>query len=223
MSAATMCAAVLAVCSIARLDGARRLVYGLASSAYWRPGVALGKEQVSELVSNESLLRRVGAGDRAAFHDLYAATAPRLFAICVALLRDRPRAEEALQEAFVRIWERADSYDPEKGAALAWMTVVTRRIALNELSRRKRPTRSLDDEDDPLPEIAADLPEQDPIGKGRLIHCLGKLEPERRRWVVLAYVHGYSHEELARRFGRPLGTMKSALFRGLAELRKCVS
>jgi len=174
-------------------------------------------------ITNEALLLRVAAGDRAAFRDLYAATAPRLFAACLALLRDRARAEEALQEAFARIYERAKSFDPGKGAALAWMSVVTRRIALNELRRRENAYRPLDDDEGGAAEIAADLPEPDPIGKGRLIDCLERLEPERRRWVLLAYVHGYSHEELARRFGRPLGTMKSALFRALAELRKCVS
>jgi RNA polymerase sigma-70 factor (ECF subfamily) len=168
-------------------------------------------------------LRRVATGDRAAFRDLYAASASRLYAICVALLRDRARAEEALQESFVRIWERAGSYDEAKGAALAWMTVVTRRVALNELRRRDNAHSSLDDDNEPLPQIAADLPEQDPIGKGRLLDCLKKLESDRRQWVLLAYVHGYSHEELARRFKRPLGTMKSTLFRGLADLRKCIS
>jgi RNA polymerase sigma-70 factor (ECF subfamily) len=122
----------------------------------------------------------------------------------------------------VRIWERASAYDEAKGAALAWMSVVTRRVALNELRRRDNAHSSLDG-DDQVPEIAADLPELDPIGKGRLIECLDKLEAERRQWVLLAYVHGYSHEELARRFRRPLGTMKSALFRGLADLRKCIS
>ena len=145
----------------------------------------------------------------------------RLFAICVALLRDHARAEEALQEAFTRIWERASSYDAEKGAALAWMTVVTRRIALNELRRRDNAHNSLDDEG--APEIADDLPEGDPMAKDRLINCLDRLGEERRQWVLLAYIHGYSHEELARRFERPLGTMKSALFRALADLRKCIS
>lgn len=169
----------------------------------------------------ESLLQRVARRDRAAFRDLYAATSSRLFAVCLNLLRDRPRAEEALQEAFVRIWERAASYDAEKGAALAWMTVVTRRIALNELRRRDSAHASLEEEE--APQIAADLPEHDPLAKGRLIDCLEKLGEERRQWVLLAYIHGYSHEELARRFRRPLGTMKSALFRGLADLRKCIS
>jgi RNA polymerase sigma-70 factor, ECF subfamily len=138
-------------------------------------------------------------------------------------LRDRGRAEEALQEAFVRIWERAKLFEPEKGAALAWMTVVTRRIALNELRRRDNTHKSLDDENEFIAEIAADLPEEDPIGKGRLMNCLERLDQDKRRYVMLAYVHGYSHEELARRFERPLGTMKSILFRGLADLRKCIS
>lgn len=171
--------------------------------------------------SPEALLQRVAKRDRAAFRDLYAATSSRLFAVCVKLLRDRARAEEALQESFARIWERAASYDAEKGTALAWMTVLTRRIALNELRRRERAHASLEEEE--APQIAADLPEHDPLAKGRLIECLDKLGEERRQWVLLAYIHGYSHEELARRFQRPLGTMKSALFRGLADLRKCIS
>lgn len=171
--------------------------------------------------SLEALLQRVARKDRAAFRDLYAATSSRLFAVCLSLLRDRARAEESLQEAFTRIWERAASYDAEKGAALAWMTVVTRRIALNELRRRESAHTSL--EEDEAPQIAADLPEHDPLAKGRLIECLDRLGEERRQWVLLAYIHGYSHEELARRFQRPLGTMKSALFRGLADLRKCIS
>jgi RNA polymerase sigma-70 factor (ECF subfamily) len=172
-------------------------------------------------VSLEELLRRVGRKDRAAFRDLYAATSSRLFAICLRLLRDRARADEALQESFTRIWERATSYDAEKGAALAWMTVVTRRIALNDLRRRDNAHDSLDEA--ASPEVAAELPEQDPMAKARLLDCLDKLGAERRQWVVLAYIHGYSHEELARRFDRPLGTMKSALFRGLADLRKCIA
>ena len=187
------------------------------------PGPAAGGRLSSEAISNETLLMRVAAGDRAAFRALYAATSSRLLAMCISLLRDRARAEDAVQEAFVRIWEHAKSFDPDKGAALVWITVVTRRIALSELRRRDHAHQSFDDEEADLPEIAADLPEQDPIGKARLEHCLGRLDPDRRRYVLLAYLHGYTHEELAHRFERPLGTMKSFLFRGLADLRKCIS
>jgi RNA polymerase sigma-70 factor, ECF subfamily len=177
----------------------------------------------AEGTSLETLLTRAGAGDRAAFRELYAAAASRLFAACLALLRERARAEDALQEGFVRIWEHADTFDPDKGSALTWMTVITRRVALSELRRREHTHASFDDDNADLPELAAELPEHDPIGASRLRHCLAQLEPDRRRYILLAYLHGYTHEELARRFDRPLGTMKSFLFRGLADLRKCIS
>lgn len=199
-----------------RLDGPAHVGYAVCDAAPSRAGAMVDVQN-----SLEALLQRVAKKDRAAFRDLYAATSSRLFAICLGLLRDRARAEEALQESFTRIWERAASYDAQKGAALAWMTVLTRRIALNELRRRDSAHVSL--EEDEAPQIAADLPERDPLAKGRLVECLDRLGEERRRWVILAYVHGYSHEELAQRFQRPLGTMKSALFRGLADLRKCIS
>ncbi|WP_292532324.1 sigma-70 family RNA polymerase sigma factor [Methylocystis sp.] len=199
-----------------RLDGPAGLGYAIDDA---RPSCRKMTVDVHDTL--EALLQRVAKRDRAAFRDLYAATSSRLFAVCLRLLRDRARAEEVLQEAFMRIWERAASYDAEKGVALAWMTVLTRRIALNELRRRDSAHASLDEEE--TPQMAADLPEHDPLAKGRLIECLDRLGEERRQWVLLAYIHGYSHEELARRFQRPLGTMKSALFRGLADLRKCIS
>lgn len=198
------------------LDGPADVVYAVGDAAPSRVGAMVDVQN-----SLEALLQRVAKKDRAAFRDLYAGTSSRLFAVCLGLLRDRARAEEALQESFTRIWERAASYDAEKGAALAWMTVLTRRIALNELRRRDSAHASLEEDD--APQIAADLPERDPLAKGRLVECLDRLGEERRQWVILAYVHGYSHEELAQRFQRPLGTMKSALFRGLADLRKCIS
>ncbi len=199
-----------------RLDGPAGLGYAIDDARPPRRGMTVDVHDTLE-----ALLQRVAKRDRAAFRDLYAATSSRLFAVCLRLLRDRARAEEVLQEAFMRIWERAARYDAEKGVALAWMTVLTRRIALNELRRRDSTHASLDEEE--TPQMAADLPEHDPLAKGRLIECLDRLGEERRQWVLLAYVHGYSHEELARRFQRPLGTMKSALFRGLADLRKCIS
>ena len=123
----------------------------------------------------------------------------------------------------MRIWAHAKSFDPAKGSALAWMTVVVRRVALDELRRRERLHLSLDDETAELPEMAADLPDPDPIARARLTACLDRLAADRRRFVLLAYVHGYTHEELARRFERPAGTMKSLLFRALSDLRNCMS
>ena len=99
------------------------------------------------------------------------------------------------------------------------MTVLTRRVALNELRRPGSGNTGAGE----IPEIAADISEPDPMRKDRLLACLEKLDAGRCQWVLLAYVHGYTHEELAQHFGQPLGTMKSALFRALADLRKCVA
>ena len=92
-----------------RLDAAPVFAYGPAPIGFTPPEGFLSREAISV----ETLLMRVGVGDRAAFRDLYAATSSRLFAICVGLLRDRARAEDALQEGFVRIWEHAKTFDPE--------------------------------------------------------------------------------------------------------------
>ena len=82
---------------------------------------------------------------------------------------------------------------------------------------------SLDDEEGNLADtLAADTPFADPIGKRRLVPCLEKLAEMQRKAILMCYVHGYTNEELSRRLDRPLGTVKSWLSRGLAELRKCM-
>ena len=77
----------------------------------------------------------VARGDRQAFHRLYEASQAKLYGICMGMLRDRERANDAFQEAFVKIWERAAQYDPAKGAAMAWMVTITRHCVLDRLRR----------------------------------------------------------------------------------------
>ena len=72
----------------------------------------------------EALLAAVARGDRRAFADLYAATSPQLFALLLRMLQRRDWAEEALQDCYVRIWQKSESYAPERGAPLAWLTTI---------------------------------------------------------------------------------------------------
>ena len=174
------------------------------------------------VVTNELLLQQVANGDREAFRALYDSTSGMLFSVCMSLFKNRARAEDLLQEAYLRIWDRASSFDPAKGSASTWLVVLTRRLALNELRKDKREGPSLDEEEEAVAAIPAELPAGDPIGKGRLGPCLEKLQDLQRQSVLLAYVYGYTNEELARRFNRPLGTVKSWLLRGLQDLRKCL-
>jgi RNA polymerase sigma-70 factor (ECF subfamily) len=171
------------------------------------------------------LLRRAAARDVAAFSALYKATSAKLYGVAARILPQGDAAADALQEAYVRIWEKAGEFDPTKGSPLAWMATIARNRALDEV-RRVRPG-SLED----LPasfEPAAD--DVDPLaarerseGLAALIDCLKALDAEKRAVVLLAYYRGSSREALAQRFGRPVPTIKTWLHRSLAQLRDCLA
>lgn len=80
-----------------------------------------------------SLLLRVANSDQAAFEALYQATANRLFAICLRLLRDRGEAEDVLQEVFTTVWHKAGQFDAGKAAAMTWMGMIARNRAIDRL------------------------------------------------------------------------------------------
>ncbi|HEX9168016.1 MAG TPA: sigma-70 family RNA polymerase sigma factor [Roseiarcus sp.] len=171
------------------------------------------------------LLRRIAARDEAAFAALYRETSAKLYGVVARILTRGDAAADALQEAYVRIWEKAREFDPAKGSPLAWMATIARNRALDEV-RRVRPG-SLED----LPESfepAAD--EVDPLAArerseelAKLLNCLHALDEEKRAVVLLAYYRGLSREALAQRFGRPAPTIKTWLHRSLAQLRDCLA
>jgi RNA polymerase sigma-70 factor (ECF subfamily) len=179
----------------------------------------------SEAEALASLLRATAQRDRRAFRLLYDATSPHLFGVLLRMLRQRDRAEDALQDCYLKIWNRATSYAPEKGHPLAWMMTIARYRALDVL-RAQREHYSLDDDSgrpDPIdlmpgPDDNAGTEE----GLHRLEHCLAELPGEQREALLLAYYEGYTHPELAQRLASPLGTVKSWVRRGLQRLRECL-
>jgi RNA polymerase sigma-70 factor (ECF subfamily) len=174
-------------------------------------------------VSLSELLVRTAGGDKAAFRDLYAQAGPRLFAICLRMLKARDQAEDVLQDAFVKIWEHSYQFDPEKGEALAWIATVTRNCALDRL--RKNPKSAVSFDESVIAEVEtrmADLAGS-PDEAGDLHKCLRSLREDYRNAVVLAYVNGMTHEDLARHFGKPMGTIKSWVRRGLEQLKECMT
>ncbi len=171
------------------------------------------------------LLRRVAARDRAAFAALYKQTSAKLYGVVVRILPRGDAAAEALQEAYVRIWEKAGDFDAAKGSPLAWMATIARNRALDEV-RRVRPA-FLEDLCEGF-EPAAD--EVDPLASrersealAALLDCLKTLDDEKRGILLLAYYRGLSREALAKRFGRPVPTIKTWLHRSLAQLRDCLA
>jgi RNA polymerase sigma-70 factor (ECF subfamily) len=167
------------------------------------------------------LLQRCAARDSLAFRALYDKTSPILFARLLRMLRRRPVAEEALQEVYVRIWERAAQYEAHRGRALAWMVTIARYCAI-DLMRRERLTLVSDD----ALNVIADESQDDALAlekPDRFDFCIGQLSEQTRRCLTLAFVEGRSHDEIARITTNPLGSVKSWIRRGLLALRECLS
>ncbi|GHE04262.1 hypothetical protein U879_00320 [Defluviimonas sp. 20V17] len=128
------------------------------------------------------LIGRLAARDRAALRDLYDAAADRLFAAILHILRDRAEAEDALQETFARIWQRAKRFDPAREGAMAWLTAIARDCAAER--RRTKPAAPGRAAKDPRP--AADpLPAPDLL-PGIEVRLFGNRAPGRRRYLLRA-------------------------------------
>jgi RNA polymerase sigma-70 factor, ECF subfamily len=171
------------------------------------------------------LLGRTALGDRAAFAQLYAASRSKLFAVSLRIVRDRSLAEEVLQDSFVSIWKHAAGYARAKSAPMTWMAAVVRNRSLDVLRR----TREEPDADGSLAanlvdESAAPARDVEARERAHSLHdCLDELDAEQRQSIALAFFHGLSHSELAGHLGRPLGTVKTHIRRGLLKLRDCLA
>lgn len=172
----------------------------------------------------ENLIERSALGDRNAFSALYDATSAKLFGVCLRVLNNRADAEETLQEAYVRIWQKAGSYAANGYSPMTWLITLTRNLAIDKLRARKPPAeeigavRDLSD-DAPTPEAAAVAASE----RARIVACLEELEGDRARAVRGAYLQGDSYQDLADRFGVPLNTMRTWLRRSLLKLKDCLS
>lgn len=156
------------------------------------------------------LIQAMAGQDRAAAATLYKRVGSRLYGAAWRILRDAGLAEDAVQEAFVKIWKNAHRFDPKKGLPSIWMAVIVRRVALD---RRPKATTVLPDD---LEAPALDLDYVHP----RLREALAELPEVHRNALVLMYVHGLSHSELAQAMGAPLGTVKSWVRRASAALKE---
>jgi RNA polymerase sigma-70 factor (ECF subfamily) len=171
----------------------------------------------------QELMRGVVRRDRAAFAALYDRAAPQLFGIALRILRQKEEAEDVLQEAFVAVWDRAASFDPERGSVMTWLVTVLRYRAIDRRRRRAHLEDRLGSEDDLLALTASATDQADRgASLAALQKCLGELEEQPRRAVLLAYAYGYTHEELAKRLTTPIGTVKSWVRRSLERLKRCL-
>lgn len=191
-----------------------------------RSGRACARRQIITTPSKDiaDLIARCALRDRAAFRLLYERTSAKLFGVTLRILKDRSEAEEAIQEVYVKIWQRADRYVAGNTSPISWLVAVARNHALDILRARRPVAEDIDvalelPDGGPSPERAA----EDSQERSRIEHCLGTLDPDRAEAVRGAYLDGYSYEELASRFAVPLNTMRTWLRRSLIKLKECLT
>ena len=172
---------------------------------------------------NATLLHRCAHGDRSAFRTLYDRWAGKMHGIALRITRQPGLAADATQEAFVQVWQQAFRFDAERGSPEAFLISLVRYRALDIVRRTSREVSGYEGEEqeDESPDALARLVTSSEGAS--LQRCLQLLEAGRRRMVIMTFVDGLSHSDLAEKLSMPLGTVKSAIRRSLLSLRECLA
>lgn len=176
------------------------------------------------------LLQRIGMRDESALAAFYDRHSRLTYSLIVRILGTSSDAEDVLQETFVRVWSRADTYDPLLGSPVTWLTRIARNRAIDRLrARRVRANVAgasfapgAGDIVRPPEPVTHETPETEFAERstaGAVRTALSALTPAQRTLIEAAYFEGYTHTELAARFGVPLGTVKTRIRTGLAVMR----
>lgn len=171
------------------------------------------------------LVQACARGDRQALRRLYDEEAARLVAVAQRIVRRRELAEEVVQDAFVQIWQKAATFDASVGSARAWIYTIVRHRALNVIRDGAREDL-LEAEELAAVQDRASVVEDafsQLATESRLKACLEELDREKRESLLLSYVAGYSHGEIAGLMRVPIGTAKSWVRRALMALKDCMA
>lgn len=179
----------------------------------------------SESAHDAALLRRIRERDENALAELYDRHATYVYSLARSILRNDDDAEDVAQEVFFRVWDRRDAFDPAKGSPLAWLTILTRRLAIDRTRSRSFRARARETS---LEAVAST------DGKGaddivlsaeanQVLAALEQLDPVYRDVIRMSYYEGLSHSGIATKLGAPLGTVKSRLREGVTQLRRILA
>jgi RNA polymerase sigma-70 factor (ECF subfamily) len=163
------------------------------------------------------LLQAIARGDQDALRQLYRAFERPLYTLGIRWLHDQALAEELVQEVTLRIWRRASSFDPSKGAASSWIFGVARNVASDLGRARLRVPTPV--EDLVVPATAEPWNEESSWQQWQIASAIQSLPVEQQRIIHLAYVLQFTQTEIARALDIPLGTVKTRLYQGLRALR----
>jgi RNA polymerase sigma-70 factor (ECF subfamily) len=175
--------------------------------------------------ADEELILRITRRDPEAVRVLYARHGRMVYSVAFAIVGSETEAEEVTQDVFLRAWEKAESYEPQKARVVTWLARIARNRAIDVLRQSgARNARVLDSGDalEFLPDTGAVDPGESAAtaGKRRVVQAaVARLPPEQRRALTLAFMHGLTHREVAERLGEPLGTVKTRIRDAMHRLR----
>jgi len=178
--------------------------------------------------ADQEALARMARGEHEALGELYDRHARPVYSLALRILRDRPDAEDVVQEVFTQAWSQASRYDMARGAVGAWLLNMTRSRAIDRLrSKRSRPDSRVSDRSGAL--NVADTAESQDLQLlsaeqlAKLKSALDGLPLLQRIALELAYFEGLSHSEIAERLEEPLGTVKTRIRQAMIKLRDAMA
>lgn len=208
-----------------RIGGAAGGRSAIVRAMHVNPVTGVASEPLSDS-GLEDLLRAVALQDRHSFEKFYDLTVKRAMGLVVRITQDINVAEEVVSDVYLQIWHQADRFDPVRGNAMAWLTVLCRSRALDTVRRNNAAptTHALPMSEIPEP-VEVEFPQDLLIAiedESVVHHALEQLRPEHRQLLALAYFRGYSHSELAAFTGMPIGTVKTQLRRTVQKMKELV-
>jgi RNA polymerase sigma-70 factor, ECF subfamily len=187
----------------------------------------MAQTSTAQQMVDQEMIARIGRRDQSAFSALYDRLSGPLYSLTVKMLGDPVEAQDALQDVFLQIWSRAETYDPEQSSVFSWAVLLTRSRVIDRLRARGRRSRVVVAPTDDTPtaadastvESAADTAEKNDEA-ARVRYVLNSLPSEQREAIEMAFFEHLTHHEIAARLGQPLGTVKARIRRGLLKLRE---
>lgn len=177
-------------------------------------------------VDDAFLVKLIADAHTDAIKELYDRYNRLVFSVALAILGDRAVAEEAMLDVFVRVWQGAKTYRPDRAKVQTWLVAITRHHAIDILrwqnSRPDLKSLSLDnillsnDPAAPDPQAQAEVSQ----GQARVREAVAQLPVEQRQVLELAYFRGYTHQQIAEILKQPLGTVKTRIRLAMQKLRQ---
>jgi RNA polymerase sigma factor (sigma-70 family) len=186
------------------------------AGTFFTTNIALG---LTVTYSEQELTAALKAKDDQAFSYLYDHYSGSLYSIILQIVKSPEIANDILQEVFVSIWRKIESYDPIKGRLFTWMLNISRNASIDML-RSKNYQNNQKNQEITDNVYGINQVTQTNIDRIGLSKFLGKLRSEQRVLIELAYFKGYTHDEIAQLEGIPLGTVKTRIRSALLQLRE---